>query len=370
MKRKTHKIVFASVLKPCTDLRMYEKLAASIASSFDGSIYMLGHKSALHNPNNGKFIFREIFTFHRTAWARLFTEYIFLYHLLTIKPQRVVVTTYELLASSILYKCFTGAKVYYDVQENYALNIKTGTLLPAFKFLLAGYVRLKERMLAPFVDAFLLAEACYKEELPYTKKRATVIGNKAYRSILQHQRDKSARLHICITGTLGKTYGTLPAIEALKGIHAIYPEFEATIIGYCADQHYLEQIKKSIYGQQFMQLIGGHTIINHEEIIEVIAKSHVSLMYYEINKSFINKIPTKFYECTALNTQIVTTPNKVWAQFLSTYNAGICITQDISHQQLLHTLLQLKNKPCRIDDHLFFDLEKIKLQNVLLNAYK
>lgn len=370
MKHKTNKIVFASVLKPCTDVRMYEKMGVSIAASFTGTIYMLGHKSAKAVPDHDPFIFKEIFTFHRTAWTRLFTEFIFLFHLLAIKPQKVVVTTYELLYASILYKWLTGAAIYYDVQENYALNIQTSPLPYPMRICLAGYVKLKERLLAPFVNGFLLAESCYLQELPYLGKKATVIGNKVYRTILQHTKSKQEALHICITGTLGKTYGTLKAVETLKQLHTIYKEMEVTVIGYCIDPTYLRQIQKAVHGQGFIKLIGGSTPVSHSNILDVISKSHVCFMFYEDNESFKDKIPSKFYECITLHTQVITSKNQAWAKFLEHYNAGKTISTNIDIEELLAILLELKNKPCHIDEELFFDTEKIMLQNILLGTEK
>ncbi len=42
-----------------------------------------------------------------------------------------------------------------------------------------------------------------------------------------------------------------------------------------------------------------------------------------MNESFQNKIPSKFYECIALDTLIMCTPNSFWINFLSKYHAYV-----------------------------------------------
>lgn len=360
MKNEVHKIVFASVLKPCDDARTFGRLAKALSSQKDVEIHLVGTRSQTHPTQNSTFVFCPLFTFQRTSLMRLFTEPTFLLKLLKIKPQTVIVSTYELLWAGLMYKWMTGARLIYDVQENYMLNVLTGTLQPNWlKKLASAYIRQKERALSHAVDHFILAEQCYQDELAFIGDRYTVIENKADRSVLQHSIEKPQDVfNVCITGTLGKTYGTITGIRVAQKLKGSIPNLQLTVMGYCADAKYLKEIMEAVKDADYIHLVGGVHLVAHEEILELTARSHVAFMFYETNESFTNKIPSKFYECIALGTQIVSSQNEKWSQFLSMYQAGMAVAPHLLDVQSLNLLLQ---KPCLKDDSIFFETEKQKL---------
>ncbi len=359
MKNEVHKIVFASVLKPCDDARTFGRLAKALSSKKNVEIHLVGTRSQTP-AQDASFVFWPLFTFQRTSLGRLFTEPVFLRQLLKIKPKTVIVSTYELLWAGLVYKWMTGAQLIYDVQENYMLNVLTGTLQPNWlKRLASAYIRQKESALSHAVDHFILAEQCYVEELPFIADRYTVIANKADLSVLQHRVEKPNNVfNVCITGTLGKTYGTITAIKVAQKLKASIPNLELTVMGYCADAKYLTEIIEAVKDADYIHLVGGVHLVAHEDILKLTAKSHVAFMFYESNESFINKIPSKFYECIALGTHILTSQNLKWSQFLSTYHAGMGVDPHLVDAQSLNLLLQ---KPCLNDDFIFFETEKQKL---------
>ncbi|HTF82653.1 MAG TPA: hypothetical protein VL947_13040, partial [Cytophagales bacterium] len=258
-----------------------------------------------------------------------------------------------------------NCKILYDIQENYSLNISTGTLKPSWlRRLLATYVRIKQQALAPFVDHFILAEHCYAEELPFVSKRYTTWENKVDVGVITYQKPKPAgKLMICITGTLGATYGTIEAIRCAKELMHLDPSISLKVIGYCADDQYLKQVIQEIGSTHNITFEGGSTLVPHGRILEVIAESHFSFMFYQTNESFKNKIPTKFYECIALNTQTIASSNSKWQAFLQRYNGGLCIDiQHIDMDQLLQLLYLRRGMPCKAGNDIFFDIKK---QNVL-----
>jgi glycogen synthase len=360
LKNEVHKIVFASVLKPCDDARSFGKLAKALSSKKDVEIHLIGKQSQNLPVHDGVFVFKPLFTFKRTSWQRLFTEFVFLFQLLQIKPQTVIVSTYELLWAGVMYKWMTGAKLIYDVQENYMLNVRTGTLQSHWlKKMISAYIRQKEKALSHAVDHFILAEQCYQEELPFIGDRYTLIENKVDRSVLQHSLEKPKdAFNVCITGTLGRTYGTITAIKVAQKLKTSVPNLRLTLIGYCADEKYLREIEEAIKDSDAIHMIGGGHLVPHEKILAVIAQSHFAFMFYEANESFRNKIPSKFYECIALGTYIVAAPNPKWSKFLSLYQAGMAIDPSLVD---VHTLSALMQKTCLVDDSIFFETEKQKL---------
>jgi glycogen synthase len=313
-------VVVASVLKSISDIRSYGKIGKILLSQHpDATFWFIGQKGRFTQIANINSL--TPFQFSRISFGRIFTEIIFFINLLKIKPNHLVISTYELLLASVLYKRLFKCYLVYDVQENYTLNITTGTfkILPVKK-LFAKYVSLKEHLLAKHIDKFILAEKCFQNEIKYIGNEFIIIENKVDRNSIP-QKKKKQNLQICITGTLGQNYGTIEAIETAKSLKISLPELTLCIIGFCADTDYFKKIQTVVKDLDYIEIIGGDKIVPYSSIMDKTAESHVSIMLYKLNQSFENKIPTKFYECIALDTKIITTEHASWHSFLSAANA-------------------------------------------------
>ncbi|MFN8438265.1 MAG: hypothetical protein U0V72_11610 [Cytophagales bacterium] len=329
-KTHTHTVI-ASVLKPITDPRMDSKLRQLIPKSW-GSVTIVGKKVSKFPPTVH---YKELFNFKRLSVLRIFVEFTFLYYLLKSRPKYLIVCTYELLLAAIVYKYIlkwiqrltlqnnsqNHIFIIYDIQENYALNVKSGELYKKWiRNFLAFLIETKEKCLVPFCDHVLIAEKCYTEELSFLPKNCTIIENKAHDSLLNYKKEKQKNQY-CITGTLGAAYGTLEAIAYFNTIN-ISNQHHLTIAGYCADEHYAKKIIEACSRLKNCTVWGITEPVLQEKIIEIIAESSYSLQLYNLqNQSFLKKIPTKFYECLILNTPIICSENQFWSQFLARYNS-------------------------------------------------
>jgi hypothetical protein len=186
---------------------MLEKLAATIAKDDLYTVSILGYPTRKINPPVSIDIFSYT-PFKRISTGRWLARFNFLKTVLRIKPKLLIITTHELLFTSLILKCLTGCKLVYDIQENYYRNIIYSKTFPTLiKHFVAFVVRLKEKSISPFIDHFLLAESAYKNELGFPGQRYTILQNKASRVALEacvadKKSKKDNKTHLIFSGTL------------------------------------------------------------------------------------------------------------------------------------------------------------------------
>ena len=122
--------VIASVLKPVDDTRLYEKLGLSMRESKKYRVNIIGFE-AKNPPVVPGLSFHSIYSGSRLDLGRLLAPWRFLRILFTLKPALLIVCTPELLLPAVIYKLFSGVRLWYDVQENYQKNIQYQSPYPA-----------------------------------------------------------------------------------------------------------------------------------------------------------------------------------------------------------------------------------------------
>ncbi len=327
------RLVLASVLKPVNDTRMFEKFAVSLSQSNKYDINIIGF-SVKKTPRHPNIHTIPLYSFHRLSLKRLLAPVQYGLKLLQVKPKIIIINTPEILVVSIAYKILFGAKLVYDVQENYYRNIACNDLYPTLlKWPLAVAIRLKEHFCSPLINHFILAERCYVQELSFInepKNRHTVLENK-YVPLLPAPKEvnqpvKGKLLQFVLTGTLAKGYGTLDAIRFIDQMHAIYPNCRLHIIGYSANADFYQQILKYIAGKSYIQLTGGNQLVPHKAIIEAIKQAHFGLVCYHPNKSTENCLPTKLFEYMYNKLPVLLVKNPLWQSFCAQYKAAYPIS--------------------------------------------
>ncbi|QNP51833.1 hypothetical protein H9L05_18090 [Hymenobacter qilianensis] len=129
----------------------------------------------------------------RLSWQRLGAQWRYWQLLRRLHPDLVFVHAPELLPLTLLWqKTTSGGHFIYDVRENYALNIQTQAVYPAWiRNTLAGLVRRVETWAARQAAAVVLAERSYADELPFGKSERTFILENKYQPD-QHERAEFA----------------------------------------------------------------------------------------------------------------------------------------------------------------------------------
>ena len=324
-------VVLGSVLKPVDDTRMYEKLGITLAETNNYEVNIIGFSSKNISGHENLKV-HPVFSFSRTSIKRILAPWTFLRSIIKVKPEVVIVNTYELLGFSILYKIIYSKKIIYDVIENYALNVLYN---PQYHYLvraiLAFLIRSKETLLAPFVNHFILAEKSYRKEIGFVRRRYTILENK-YKPLMQETTSFTKpkdRIRLLFSGTISETYGIFSTIDFVKKLHKYNRNFELLIIGYCATMAELKHIKSQIAHLDFINLKGGDELVPHCDIIEAIRTSDFGIVNYQINKSNQNCYPTRIYEYLGNRLPILIQDYKPW--YLLPLSLNACLIVDFEN---------------------------------------
>ncbi len=371
---KPHIILIASVLKPADDIRMARKIGKSIAKLPGTEVHIAGFTSKQETIEG--LVLHPLFTFSRLSPKRAFANAKVLTLALRLKPTVFILSTHELLPAALLLKFLRGTKLIYDVQENYYRNIIYTDAFPGLiRKPLAGLVRLLEKSSARFIDHFLLAEKAYYHELPFAQAKAATVENKYIADQIPQQEKTlpisfatQTEIRLLYSGTISFSYGILEAIKLATDLHAIYPGYRLTIIGYAAQPEVLDKLKKAIKNKPFISLIGGNRLVPYNQIVSEIQQSDLGLLPYQPNKSTENCIPTKLYEYLANRLPMLLQQNSLWQELVERWQAGITIDFANSDAAVLHaqitSALFYTNGPAKA---IFWHTEEEKLLQIVGN---
>lgn len=323
---KKQRIVLASILKPVDDTRMFEKMAGTLSKVDDYEIYVIGYPSQKKNNTHGNVTQLPLKPFKRLSLGRMLAPWRVLQKVYKVKPKVLIVNTHELLIVSIVNRIFFGTRIIYDIRENYWRNILHTTSFPtSIRFLIASWVRLKEKLTAPLFHSFFLAEKTYKQELIFVTGKQIVLENKTLLPKGFKRTPTPGKIKLLFSGTLADSTGVFEAIELIKKLHQIDPRVELKIIGYCALTPTLERIQKAIRNHSFIALEGGDTLVPHDKIFEAIASADFGIIAYPPSTHIENRIPTKLYEYLACQLPIILQDYEPWVKLCDPYNAAVVI---------------------------------------------
>ena len=339
--------MLASVLKPINDTRMYGKLSLSLAKLPHAQIHLAGYQAPLP-PAPDNLHFHPLFKFKRLSLKRFLAPLRFLKLLFKISPQVVIVGTHELIWVTLIYKIYRRCDLVYDVRENYYLNLKSQKVyVPVISHFLAFAIRGIERLAAPFVKQFLLAEKSYAGQLPFLQSKYLVLENKyqpKYPALVNPPvatgvKLSTPKVQLLYTGTISELYGVFEAVALCQALNQVAPGYVLTIMGYCPQTEVLQRLKNIISGDGRITLIGGDYLVPHHLILEVISESHVGLLPYHPHPSTAGCIPTKLYEYIAQSLPVIVAENTLWENLVNQFQAGIVV--DFNHYQATDIHAQL-----------------------------
>lgn len=320
---KKRSIVIASVLKPMDDTRMTEKMGMSLLKSGVWDVHIVGFGKV--RPEVQGISFHPLGIFSRLSLTRMFTPWRVLAKLFSIKPSAIIVTTHELLWVAVISKLFFRTKVYYDVRENYKLNILNTSAFPLLlRWPIGFYVRFKEWLFSGFIRHFLLAEKTYAHELQFVGQRFTIVENKSVKASNVNRKPVGETIHLLFSGTLDMSTGVFDAIELAKKLHQENQNIRLSVIGYASLPDVQKKIKQEA-SHSFIKLIGINSLVPHKKILEAISQADIGIIVYQSAPHTRNCIPTKLYEYLAHQLPILYDGNASWASMVSEHQGGISI---------------------------------------------
>ncbi len=333
------KILLASVLKSVDDVRMQDKFAFSLIPNYEIHLVGLGKADFPEKTtiNNGEIHNYPLFDFGRTENKRWKASFQLWELLKKIQPDLLIIHAVELLPIALLYKWQFGKKLIYDVQENYTRNIWYQKNYKSWQkpFLVFG-ISLIERLSRAGVSHYILAEKCYQQELNFLpKNRVSVLENKflaTYGEIKSNQDSNNSiqpktkkAIHFAYTGTISEVYGVKEAVGLMKKLRESGLEIQFSIIGKVVNKDLKIWLENEFQSSDWVELEISLSPIPHQEIRQVLANTNFALLPYQPNKSTENCIPTKLYECLALQIPMLVQENKTWKTFCKPYNPAIFI---------------------------------------------
>lgn len=318
-------IAIISVLKPVDDTRNFEKIAKSLGNTNKYDINIIGF-SIKNIPSSQNITFHSVLNFKRNSLKRLLAPITVYKKLLKLNPELIIVTTAELLIVGILYKTLFGAKIIYDIQENYYRNIVYTNSYPALlKYPIALMVRAVELVSSLFIDQCIVAEKVYPGQMKYLSSKAEIIENKAIIPDLvkNMKRVKSNNLVFVYSGTIAEHYGIFDAIDFIINLKAVINHISFIIIGYAAQEKTYKRLQRLTKNLDYIKIIGGDRLVPHNKVLVEMQGADFCLLPYQHNKSTEGRIPTKLYECLAMEKPVIITSNPDWNSIVQSNNAGI-----------------------------------------------
>ena len=295
--REKRRIVIASILKPVDDTRMFEKMGQTLANTENCEVSIIGFQPAAP-VHHSRIQLISIGRFPRLSLQRWLAKWRVFSEAYSLKPSVFIFTTHELILPAIILKVIFNTRIIYDVRENYFRNILHSEGLPRFsRAPLAIMVRMKEKLSAPIIDHFFLAEQGYEQEFKFHRSGWTVLENKS----LPFPRSRSdmpstSGLKLLFTGTLSESTGVFRAIHLAKELQRVRADAQLTIAGYASSQSVCERIREETAGCSFIRLIGIDSLVPHPEIVDFILRSDAGIIAYTPYPHIRNSVPTKLFE--------------------------------------------------------------------------
>ncbi len=300
---------------------MSEKLGASLAAA-GYSVSVIGFESTGEPPKGlGCHSLEE---FSRLSLRRYLARWKVLRKTLSLRPDVFIFSTYELIFQAIFLKVMLGSRIIYDVRENYYRNILYSEGLP---FLLRGplalIVRGIEKIMAPMIDHFFLAERGYEKEFRFHRGAWTVIENKALP--LPGPPVRLDNLNLVFSGTLSESTGVFRAIHLAEALHARNPDVTLTIAGHAASVAVQQRIRKSAEGKPHVRLVGIETLVPHREIVQLLLRARAGIIAYRPLPHTLNSVPTKLYEYLTAGLPIICDSGWPWVQRFDAYRPFVYV---------------------------------------------
>ncbi|MEP4535021.1 MAG: hypothetical protein ABJ004_18140 [Cyclobacteriaceae bacterium] len=338
------KILIASVLKPVDDVRLYSKLACSLAKANKYEIFILGKGTGKKSSNN-KISFCENGNFGRISLKRFGSQFYLARLIQKLKPDTVIITAIELLPLAVLLKPFFGFKIFYDVIENYRLNVKHQQEYGAItKLVLLPVIAMIETLTFWAVDHFLLAEKSYQYEMKNLGKRLTVLQNKTvlphgYNTPIRWQKD--APLKLLFSGSISHYSGIIDALKIFEEIEKFYPNVELKIIGSCQEKTLHDLLIQQQNANLKIKLFVDSDFIPHHQIEQAISESNLGIISYTPTPTNQNRIPTKMFEYAAFGLPYLYHHNPSWVSAAEEVGGGIAV--DIGEFDAEYAIKKLTN---------------------------
>lgn len=237
-------------------------------------------------------------------------EYIKLIELKLSKMRTKVIHIHEpeLFPLAINVKKISGAKIIYDVHEDYPSMIYTFSRWNKYiKYLKAKYWVLKERLFLSYVDEVIIASPTiinsgFKaqgfnpillENFPLNKFLDGIdISTKRKNSLIYH-------------GNFGPERGIIELVKAMSSVIKSIPDISLSLFGGFRTSEYKYEVNSMIDSLGLRSYINLEDHILHRDIWEQLGKNMIGVIPFNDNPLTRINTPTKLFEFMAAGCQLV-----------------------------------------------------------------
>lgn len=292
---------------------MTEKMGATLVADGSFQVTVIGYPSPGKIPQGIRTL--SLKPFQRLSFARWWARWQAFGLAFRQRPDVFIFSTYELIGTALVLKVLLGTRIIYDVRENYYRNIVHSEGLPVvLRWPLAMLVRFQEKLCAPAIDHFLLAEKGYEQEFRFHRGGWTVIENKALQMPVAARAKDPQQIVLLFSGTLSESSGVFRAIRFAEALHRHHPGVHLTIAGYAASAAVRKMLRASTKGKPFITLIGVDALVPHTEIVSLIQTAHAGIIAYPRLPHTVNSVPTKLFEYLQAKLPIIAEDHWPWVR--------------------------------------------------------
>ena len=365
-------ICHLTVLNPAIHTRIFYKLALS-QKEMGHQVSIIGQDNSPESCKKSEIHIYPIKPFHRLSWKRLWIQIRILRIALKLKADIYTLHTPELLMLGLWIKWKTGAKLVYDVHEDYQANIRNAAHYPRWlKRSLANMVRRMENWLVKKVDTVVYAEDVYDGMFNLPTEKKYFLRNKFTRRSMEGTASIEVpnQPYMLYTGTLAKAWGVMETLKIWEKMNAVRPIF-LVMAGFTHDENLLKEIKEIVENSELKDrflLVGGREYVPYADIIALIANCEFGTALYEVTPNIKGKIPTKFYEYMAFNKPLIYTDDSAWNEFNGKYALGFSWSSDSSVEEILGKMDSWnRNPPFHQKEDFSWESEEKELERMLGN---
>jgi len=364
------KTVIASILKPIDDTRMYEKFGFTLRQTNRYEVNIIGFTSK-NPPQDNKIRFYSIFNFNSTSIKRWLASLTYFVYLIRIKPKLIIVTTFELLPSTIFYKIIhSNVRIVYDIQENYALNFLSNRNKSYLTKMVGFIIRAIEHLSQRYVDLNILAELTYAKELSFLDKPVEFIQNKFKVVDLQHITLPSTLINIAekselvfiLNGTISKNYGIYETLAYAKELSMCIPKLLLIVVGHVTEVDLYQYLRQYEQQNSHVYCYIDTSPISHSILLKAVELADFGIIAHRLVDSIKDCFPTRIYEYMAFRKPFILQDNPLWTTYCQDWQCSIPV--DFSNFNIQEVLSAIKNTnfyPNGVSQQIYWDSEAKKL---------
>ena len=228
----------------------------------------------------------------------------------------------ELLPLAVLLKTTTGARIVYDMHENYRSK---GAVL-------GRVLRALERWAFRWVDHVLIAEESYRSIVDGHAVPHTYIAN-YFRPIGEASppapiAPETTPIRLLYTGTLAESRGLRTMVELATQIRGASREETLDLVGVCHHHDQRTWAEERIQGERLggvLERVGWDTYVPPTAMPPHYRRADVGLALCEPHPNYMHSLPTKFYEYLHYGLPLICSDFPLWRRFVETHECGAVV---------------------------------------------